>query len=707
MTAKLEELTARLPVGLDLDMVVFQPKFVERAINDFMINLLEAFAFVFLVMLVFTGFRTAMVAGTLVPLAILMCISLMPLFDTVLQQVSIASLIIALGMLVDNGVVVSENIMVRMARGEDRLQAAVNSAKKLWLPLLGASLTTIFAFLPIAIAESDVGEYTFSLFTVITLTLLSSWVLSMTYVPFSCYWFLKPKPGKQAFQSRIYRAYRTFLVSSLKRRWLFAALALGLTLFAVWAFRFVPTIFFPPNERDMFVIELWQPYGTDIEATSERTARLEGFLLEQEGVDSVGTFVGNGGPRWYLALSPEQSYPNYAFLVVNTETEEVVDRVMSATRDFLSEHLPDARPDVKALENGPPVGAPIQIRISGDDMDTLYDLRGRVAEVLADTPGVTDIWDDWGEWTKKLVIRVDQENAKRAGVNSRTIAGSVRALVSGHEITRYREGDETIPVVARAREEERVGLGKLRDATIYAYETEGSVPLSQVAETELDFQPGDIRRRDHTRTMTVKANVQGRFASEVLAGARPRIESMVGSEDWPYGYRVEYGGEFEESNKAQASIRAGLPLALALIVLVLVAQFNSIRRTLIIALTVPPMMVGITFGLLATSAPFGFMAMLGMISLLGIIVNNALILLDQVEIERGRGLSVQDAVVMAAQKRLRPIVMTACTTVIGLIPLSLQGGEMWRPMANTIIFGLSFATMAVRFTIEASTDCHD
>jgi len=691
ISAELHEIQTGLPVGLDLDFVTYQPKFVQRAIDEFMVNLLEAFAFVVVVMLLMAGLRTAVVAGMLVPMAVLMSIALMPFFDVVLQRVSIASLIIALGMLVDNGVVVSESILVRLASGQDRMKAVVESVKSLRIPLLAASLTTIFAFLPIATAQSMVGEYCLSMFIVITLTLLSSWVLSMTFVPFCCYHLLKPKMQRQSFDNIFYRIYRKMLLLGLKLRVLSIGGAVALLVVAGWGFTKLPQIFFPPNERDMFVIDFWQPYGTDIETTSARVADLETWLLDQGETVSVGSIVGSGGPRWYLALSPEQDNPNYAFMIVNTDTVEGAEHLLPRVRERLARHFPDTRADVKMLENGPPVGAPIQVRISGPDMATLYELRNQVAAILEETPGVYDIWDDWGEWTKKLQVQVQQEKAKRVGISTRDIGFSLSSIVNGYVPTDYREGTESIPIILRLQKSERVGLGRIEDTNVYNVNSYVRVPLSQVAHTVLDWQPSDIRRRDHERTMTVKATLSGRFASDVLTEIQPHIAQLTHSDQWPRGYRVEYGGEQEETVKAKASIYTGLPLAMALILLTLVAQFNSLRRTLIVLLSIPPMLVGVTFGLHVSDAPFGFMAMLGMISLMGIIINNAIIFLDQLDIESTRH-TPQDAIVVAAQRRLRPILMTACTTIIGLIPLSLQGGEMWRPMANTLIFGLAFAT---------------
>ena len=694
ITKKLDDIRANLFVGLDADVLVFQPDYVNAAIKDFMINLLESFGFVVVVILAFAGLRTGLIAGSLVPMAMLGCIALMPRFDVGLQRISIASLIISLGILVDNGVVVSESILVRLAAGQDRLKAVTGAVSELWMPLLAASLTTIFAFLPIPMADKPVGEFCASLFIVVTLTLTCSWGLSMSMVPMLCYYVLKPKVTVQTYSSRLYQAYRSMLLWALRHRTVFVGGMAVCCVVSMWAFQFVPKLFFPPNERAQFTIDFWQPYGTDITATARRVERLEKILLADKDVVSVGDFVGHGGPRWYLPLNLEQKNDNLATFVVNTATVESVDNVISRTRKKLDEQFPDADYSLNKLMNGPPVGAKLQIRLSGPDIATLYELRDKIVPIVGEQPGVERVWDDWGQWTKKMLVSVDQDKAREAGLSSFDVAVSLQTAMSGLRASDYRDGDTIIPILLRNDEGYRGRLDKLDSLNVYSYETGKSVPLSQIATTRFDWQPSDIRRRDQTRTMTIKADVaDGYYALSILGTIRPRVAQLIEAPDWPLGYTVEYGGEFEKSQESQEAINANMPLAMGLLVLVLVFQFNSIRRPIIILLTLPPMMIGISAGMILTNAPFGFMAMLGMISLLGIIVNNAIMLIDRIEILRRRALDTADAIVVAALERARPIIMTATTTIIGMVPLSLQGGEMWRPMANLIMSGLSVATV--------------
>jgi multidrug efflux pump subunit AcrB len=699
---RLTELRANLPIGLELDILLFQPDFVRTAIDDFMVNLFLAFVFVVGAMFVFTGLRTGIVAGLIIPMSILTCIALMPLFGVDLQRVSIASFIIALGLLVANGVVVSENILVRLNRGEDRRDAAVHSVRELWFPLLTSSLTTIFAFMPIPMAKSETGEYTMSLFIVVSLTLLLSWIFSLTMVPLLSYYFQKPRRGegqngREPFSGFWYRGFGGLLLFCLRRRTLFLIFALLLTVGGTAAFRLVPTIFFPPNDREMFTVEFWQPFGTDVRVTAERLADLEAHLLSREGVLSLGAFIGSGGPRWYLSLDPEQNNPNYAFVIVNTKSLENVGPLIRSTRTFLDDHFPDTRHSVRRLELGPPVGAPIQIRVSGPKIDDLYRSRDTIIQAIASIEGISGIHDDWGEWTKKLVVNVNQEQAKHAGLSTQDIALSLQTQISGLTATQFREGDNLLPVVLRAQERFREDLGHIEGLNVYAFGNGNNLshgaPMLQLASTRLTWQPSDIRRRDQTRTMTVKVEISGRYAEDVLAEVQAEVDRILQGPLWPEQYFVEYGGEVEESTQANASVMAGVPLAMGLLALVLIVQFNSIRRFLIIMLTIPPMMVGISAGLLLTREPFGFMAMLGMISLVGIIVNNAILILDRMEIERAEGQPEQKLVVNAVLERLRAIFLTAATTIMGLVPLAVLGGDMWRPMANVLIFGLAFSSL--------------
>jgi multidrug efflux pump subunit AcrB len=691
--------------ALALAISMRQPGYVDRKVDNFVRNLLQAVGIVALVMLVTLGLRTGVLVASLVPMTILMSFMVMSFFDVGLDQVSLAALIIALGMLVDNAIVMSESIMVQMASGKGRLEAAVDSANELRIPLLTSSLTTAAAFLPIFLAESDTGEYTAPLFKVVTIALLSSWVLSLTMIPLLCFRFMKVKssPERQSFDSPFYRRYREFLVSSLRHRWRFLGAVVAIFVVAMFGFRFVPNIFFPPSDRALLTAELEMPLGTPIERTEQVVNAFQRFLADSlmadsaegrvEGVVNWSVFVGQGAPNYLLAYTPEPSSPNYAYAIVNTTSRGVVDEIIPKIERFTLDRFPDLTAIVKPAAIGPPIEAPVQVRISGRDPEELFALMDAVKEQLRGIPGARSISDDWGQRTKKLFVDVSQPRARRAGISSRDIAVSLQTVLSGFETTQYREDDKVIPVVMRSVAADREDLGKVESLNIYAQATGQSVPLKQVADLKVVWEPSKILRRNRQKTVTVSAElVPGVTAAQVNARLVPWLEDQ--SAGWPLGYLFEIGGEAETSIESQRSIGAKLPIAVFIIIILLVGQFNSVRRPLIIMLTIPLGLIGVVIGLLVTGSYFGFMTLLGVIALAGIVINNAIVLLDRIRIEIDEnGLEPSRAVVEAAQRRMRPILLTTMTTVGGLLPLWLGGGVMFEPMAIAILFGLLFATV--------------
>ncbi len=690
----------QLPLGVDFHYAAFQPEYVSAAINDFMVNLLEGVAAVLLVMLVFLGIRTGLVVAPLIPMTMLLTFLLMKFFGVNLQQVSIASLIIALGMLVDNAIVVSEDIMVRIQRGEERFAAAVASGRELAIPLLVSTLTTSAAFLAIFLARSVVGEYCRSLFIVVTMALVSSWILALTMIPLLCFRFIKVNPKKNPageYRGRFYRFYRRFLLRLLTHRVLSLVILLAVFIGAINLFGLVPQIFFPPAVRPQFVIDFRLPEGTHIRETLREALPVERFLAGREEVDNFSVYVGESSPRFYLSLTQEQSNENYAFFLVNCRDLKEMDRLMEDVYLFISENSPNATPVVKKLETGAPVGAPIQIRVSGKDItprgiETIYRLSGQVKDLLRRTEGTLSIRDSWGSPIKKLYVRVDQAQARRAGLTSRDIAVSLQTQLAGMQVTEFREADEIIPVELRSVQANRTDLGKIEGLNVYSLVTGHAVPLLQIARPEFSFETANIARRNRKRVMTVLCDlVPARTASGVLSEIRPALAELT--RGWPAGYEVQFGGEFEESEKANESIMAQLPVSAFIILLLLVWQFNSFRKTLIILITVPMGLIGAILGLLLTGSSFGFMSMLGMVALAGVVINNAIVLIDRIQLELEEGKTGQEAIVLAAQKRFRPILLTTVTTLCGLLPLALQGGPLWESMAWTIIGGLLFATV--------------
>jgi multidrug efflux pump subunit AcrB len=703
--ALIQDLQARYPIGVSFDFVALQSYHVDRKVKDFTNNLLQAVLLVLGVMLVSLGIRTGLVVAALVPMAMIMALLIMSFLGIGLDQMSLASLIIALGMLVDNAIVMSESIMVQMASGKKAFDAAVDSARELQIPLLTSSLTTAAAFLPIYLAESSTGEYTAPLFKVVTITLLSSWILALTMTPLLCVYFLKvkkPSESKEGYNTFFYRHYREMLIRSLRHPIITLAIVFGIFMLAMYGMGFVPNIFFPTNDKAIVTAELKLPVGSPIERTERVVQEIDEYIREElvagpereEGVTNWASFIGEGAPRFVLSYNPEPPKPEYAIMLVNATSLAVVNQeVLPKLETLCLTRFPDLSPTIALLPLGPPARAPVEVRISGREEDEVFALVDTVKAELEAIPGAKNIRDDWGMRTKKLVVQVDQPRAQRAGLSNLDVAMSLQTVLTGYETTQYREDDKVIPVTLRSVAAERQDIGKLESHNIFSQSTGQSVPLKQIADIEVVWQPAVIFRRDRLMTVTVSADVDpGVSPVEVSFAVEDWLKTE--SRSWPIGYRYELGGDMENSQKANESIAAKLPVAGFIILLLLVGQFNSIRRPLIILATIPLALIGVTVGLLLLRSYFGFMTLLGIISLAGIVINNAIVLIDRIKIEiEENGLEPPRAVIEAAERRIRPILLTTATTVGGLIPLYLGGGPMYEPMAIAIMFGLVFSTV--------------
>ncbi len=700
-----DQIRAQYPYGVQFSQTYFQPTLVERKVNDFVESVLQAVAIVLVVMLLTLGLRTGLVVATLVPATMIIAMWGMSMLDIQLDQMSLAGLIIALGLLVDNAIVISESIMVRMASGEDATQAALGATSELRVPLLIASLTTAAAFLPIRLAESAVGEYTGVLFSVVTLTLLISWVLALTMIPLLCVRFLKPEKIEDPFNSKFYRFYRRTILAVLRHPVLSIAIAVAGFFGGLQLYRYVPQLFFPQQSTNFFVAEFSFPAGTSIGTTESMIADLDGYIRsellatdEEPGVTQWASFISTTPPRFTLTYNPNAPKPQYSETMVHTTNAEIVPGMMKKLESYVTERYPDVRPHVRPLGNGPPVTKPIEIRISGKDVDEVFVIADSVKQWLNARPDVRNVGDNWGPRVKKMVIEVSEDRARRAGITNEDVATSLQTFLSGYETTKYREDDKTIPVVLRSEAEGRRNIDRLSTLSVFAQDG-SSVPLTQVAGSELEWEPSEILRRDLYPTVTVDADtIAGVTAFDVIADLQPWLDEQ--EQSWGLGYRYEFGGEVEGSGKANASIAAKLPIAGMVIVLLLVWQFNSLRKPVIVLATILFALVGVAIGLLTVDSLglpggyFGFMTLLGIVSLAGIVINNGIVLIDRIDIEMTEnGLSPPHAVIQAAQQRFRPIMLTTATTISSLLPLYLGGEEMWQPLAIAIMFGLAFSTL--------------
>lgn len=693
-----------LPVGLKVRRIASQDGDVESSINDFLINVLESVAIVLLVMFIFLGIRTGFVVASLIPFAIISTLLFMGVFDVGINQVSLAALIMALGMLVDNAIVVVESMVVRMENGESAKDAAINSCKELMIPLLISSLTTSAAFLAFFLAESVMGEIMGPLFSVISLALISSWLIALTVIPLFVMAFIrvnKNKKKKKNVFDRLNVYYNRMLSFSLKRPFVILSCIIIMFVMSIVGFGRLPFVFMPDSERNLVTMDINLPLGTKIEITQENIDLIEAYIKNNllinkdrsNGVSDWSSFIGKGPKSYDLGYNPGEANSGYAHLLLNTSSGEDNQMVIDSSENFCFNNLPDAQVTIKRLGSGGGAAVPVQIRLYGKDISDLYVLVGQLKDKLHAIPGTKNIDDDWGPKIKKLVVKINQVNLSRAGLTNQDIALSLTAYLSGQTVGDYREEDKTIPIVLKAEGNVDKHFDKLESLSIYSQGSGKSVPLSQVATIIPEWQYAKILRRDLNRKITVNCQLLPGFnASDITDIMKPWIKKE--SKSWKHGYSYEFGGESESSAKAMSAVADKLPLAFFIIIFLLVLQFNSIRKTLIVLLTVPLGIIGVVAGLLFVGSNFSFTAFLGVISLAGIVINNAIVLIDRIQIEIiDNKREPSEAITSAANERFRPIILTTFTTSLGLIPLWLGGGAMWEPMAIGIIFGLLFATI--------------
>jgi multidrug efflux pump subunit AcrB len=702
---KIIQYNQTLPIGISLNRAATQDVYVNSKVQGFVSNLVQSIGIVLAVMLLFLGFRTGIVVASLIPAAILMTLFLMNTLDIGLNQVSLAALIMALGMLVDNAIVVSESIMVKMESGMDAKKAAIESSQELMIPLLVSSLTTSAAFLAFFLAESSMGEIMGPLFSVITLALLSSWLMAMTLVTLLAVYFIrvnkKEATTKLGLFDRLNNYYKGILVWTLKRRFLFVGLIILLFFGSLMLFPRLPFIFFPDSDRNLVTLDLNLPLGTKIERTAEVVDEIETFIKSElqttdtrtTGIESWSSFVGEGPESYDLGYQPGEANSGYAHLLLNTSSADFNEEVIQRLDQFCFERFPDATVKIELLAGGGSGGADVEVRVSGDSPEELYKIAESVKQKMNQINGVKNISDNWGPKIKKFVVDIDQDKAQRAGLTNQDIAISLRTSLSGFNSGSFRDGEDNIPIMLRnenSQEQEAKELGSLN---IFAQGSGANVPLVQVANVVPDWQLAKVLRRNLYRTMTISCYARAGFtATNITDELTPFLQEEAST--WKPGYTYELGGESESSSEAMGAVIEKLPLAGFIILLLLITQFNSFRKTTIVLTTIPLGLIGVILGLLLFKSYFGFMAFLGVISLAGIVINNAIVLLDRIDIELNEfGRSPAEAVIEAAQQRFRPILLTTFTTTLGLIPLYLGGGLMWEPMAVAIMIGLLFATV--------------
>jgi multidrug efflux pump subunit AcrB len=692
--ARMEELAERIPLGVKFGIVSLQSDAVTTAINGFLISLIEAVAIVVLVLLVFMGLRSALIIGAILALTILATFIFMGPWNVALERISLGALVIALGMLVDNAIVVVDGMLVRINKGQDGKEAARDVVAQQSLPLLGATAVAIMAFGAIGLSQDSTGEFCRSLFQVVFLSLGLSWLTGMTVTPLLCVMFLRPekqKPGQQAkdpYGGLVFRMYRAFLLRAIRFRWVTVPVVLVIFGICLWGFQFVDNSFFPSSTRPQFMVDVWLPQGTHIDQTVSTSADIEAYLDDLEGATHVTTLAGAGGLRFLVTYAPEKINTAYVQFLVDVEDYTMIDDLIAQVEKDLPARFPNVEVYGRKFLLGPGSGGKIQARFSGPDPNTLRGLAEDAIDFLHADGGAKAIRTDWRQRVKLMRPIVAEEEANNAGVTTQDVALAVKGSFQGVPVGVYREGDELLPILFRAPEAERSEVTSVNNLQIWSPAAQQSIPLRQVVRGfETAFEDELIQRLNRKTTITVHADPADGTASALFQRIRAKVEGLEMGPD----YELEWWGEYRDSKRAQAGIGASLPFFLLAMVLIVIGLFNSLREPLIIWLTVPLAVIGVTAGLLATKQPFGFMALLGFMSLSGMLIKNAIVLVDEIRLQQSLGSPVFKAVVDSGVSRLRPVSMAALTTALGMIPLLVDA--FFVAMAVTIIAGLMAATV--------------
>jgi multidrug efflux pump subunit AcrB len=693
---RLEELVPDLPIGIEVRRVHWMSDIVDDAVKSFLVSFAQAVGIVLVVLTVAMGWRMGMIIGSALVLTILASFTLMAMIGIDLQRMSLGALIIALGMMVDNAIVVADGMVVRLQQGMERKQAAIEAAAQPTWPLLGATFVAVMAFYPIFASTEGAGEYCRTLFSVVAVSLLISWIISVTITPLQCI-LLVPDPDAGAadhdpYDSGFYRRFRGLVNGAIRHRWLTLASMAGLLMVAFVGFGNVSNIFFPDSSMTKFMVDVFAPEGTRIQRVAGDLEAVEQKLLADERVEAVSAFIGAGPPRFYLPVDPESPNQSYAQLIVNVHDYREIDDLIGEIEPWLEENLPDALVGIRKYGVGPSNTWKFEARISGPavaDPGVLRALAEQGLTALRASPYAGPTRTDWRDPIQRLQPEYSQDRGRWAAVTRDDIAGATKRAFDGRDVGLYREGDDLLPVVLRLTEEERDDIDSFDVLQVQPGMSSTSVPMSQVVDgLSLPWEDPIIGRRDRRRTITVQANpVQGATLSELRGSVLADFESIA----LPPGYKLEWGGEYEDTVKSQAALIPGMIPMAAVILLIIVGLFNAFKPLAIILLVIPFALIGITFGLLIFDVPFGFVALLGAMSLAGMMIKNSVVLLDQVNINIADGLQSYDALLEAAVSRLRPVMLAAATTVLGVIPL-LQD-VFWLGLAITLMAGLTFGSI--------------
>lgn len=703
---KYQQIKQKLPVGITPYVVSNQPGVVTKSVNEFVHSLVEAVVIVLIVSFISLGWRTGIVVAISIPLVLSVTFMIMMLMKIDLQRISLGALIIALGLLVDDAIIAVEMMVLKMEEGLDKFQAATFAYTSTAFPMLSGTLITVAGFLPVGLNDSTTGEYVYSLFAVVGISLVVSWFVAVIFTPYLGYHLLPADKYRQLaeahhgdmFDKPFYRKFKNFLtvVVEYKRTVVLSTVgvfALSLVIFKL----FVAQQFFPASDRPELLVDLWLPYSSSIYNTESQASRFEQQVLKESGVENVTTFIGVGAPRFVLTLDVQQENTNFAQLLIMTKGDEERDIISQHLQHILATQYPDIRGRVKRLELGPPVGYPIQFRVSGPDEKELIKISNNVESTLRAYKGVVDVNNNWGDDLKSMRLTVNQSKAQEIGVSSSDLEQQLNMLLSGTTTTSYLDKDETIPVVVKLDKNERDQVSNLSNLMIQT--ARGAfIPVGQIAKAAFITEPSLKYRRTRVPTITVRADVaEGVQGNDVTAKIYPKLKAYEAT--LPLGYHIEVGGSAESSGKAGQPIAKLYPVMALIIITLLMLQLNSFKRSMLVVATAPLGMIGVTMALIIFHAPYGFVAMLGVIALAGIIMRNSVILIDQIESDIDSGETPYEAIQMSVLRRFRPIMLTAAAAILGMIPLVRS--VFWGPMAVAMMGGLFIATLLTLIFLPA------
>lgn len=699
---KLVELEQYRPFGINLDTIYNQPLEVENSINGFIESLAQAVIIVIAVLLVFMGVKTGLLIGGILLATVLGTFIFMDIGGWQLHRVSLGALIIALGMLVDNAIVIVEGILIGMKKRLTKIEAASLIVRQTKWPLLAATFIAIIAFAPIGLSPDATGEFASSLFYVLAISLLLSWVTAITITPFFADMLFKEnklgagtdsqtETEQDPYNAAIYRGYKAWLTLALKMPKLTMVNMLLLFVVAVYGFQFAKQAFFPSSNLPIFYVDFRVPMGSDIRATSELSKKLEQQVLALDDVEFVSSTVGRGATRFMLTYQLEMAYSNYGQLIVRMNDKHAINPAIAKVREIIAAQFPTVESRITRVDIGPPSGSKIQARFSGPDPVVLRQLSDQAKAILKQDPGTLSVMDDWKNMSKVIRPVFNADAARAVGITKSDIDTLLLTNYRGRTVGVYRDGTERLPILVRLPAEERKTINSLEEMQIYSPVLRQYLPLKQVvSEFKVEYENPIIKRRDRKRVMTVMADndlLSEETAAQVFARVKPKIEAI----ELPNGYELAWGGEYESKNKAQGPIFGALPLGFGLMFVITVLLFNSFKLAGVIWTTVPLAIIGVTFGFLVSGIPFGFMSLLGLLSLSGMLIKNGIVLVEQIKIEREEGKAQHEAIVHASVSRVRPVSMAAITTVLGMIPLLAD--DFFKSMAVVIMAGLGFATV--------------